>query len=196
MACAILVKCAWRMRFLWLSIFVGSLGVSVGGAEPGTDMQKACPPVLTGANEVLQQQYTDFRQAVEKGVFFRALVKHRGSPEGCRARVEASAVLLSYEFARGARLMTKRDAAIEFMDQEITGYKLKRGEAVSLLREAERDLFSPDGCGISWRNPPRKEAGLAAGHYALVYPGDVCNCQGRLTYQGGGLVTLGFRSAC
>lgn len=77
-----------------------------------------------------------------------------------------------------------------------TGDKLKRGEAVSLLREAERDLFSPDGCGISWRNPPRKEAGPAAGHYELVYPGDVCNCQGRLTYQSGGLVALGFRSAC
>lgn len=196
MACSILAKRAWPTSFTWLAVFLVSLSVEVRVAETGAAGQGTCPGTLAGAEEVLQQQYGEFRQSLEKGPFYRTLVKRLGSVQTCSARAEESAIILSYGFAGGASLTAKRDPSIEFSEQRIIVSDLGQPEAVDLLRDAERDFFSTDGCGICWQKAPEKETDPTSSAYELVYRGDVCNCQGRLIYQEGALTALVFRSAC
>lgn len=196
MACSILGERAWLTSITWLAVFLVSLSIEVGVAETGAAGQGTCPAVLVDAEETLQQQYGEFRHSLEKGPFYRTMVKRLGVAQTCSARAEEGAIILSYEFEGGASLAAKRVPSIEFSEQQITVSNLDQHEAVDLLREAERDFFSTDGCGISWRKAPMKEAGSTSDAYELVYRGDVCNCQGRLLYQEGALVALVFRSAC
>jgi hypothetical protein len=195
MACPILVN---RARCTWgagLILFFVSLSAKVGEAGPGVASPRACPKLASGSAE-LQQQYEAFRTSVEKGPFYKTALKRLGAARTCNMKVEEQTILLSYEFERGASLVTKRDPSIEFSEQRLNMNTLDQHAAVALLREAERDFFSSERCGIAWHASPQKEEGTTAGAYELVYRGDVCNCQGRLLYQKGALVTLIFRSAC
>lgn len=196
MACSILAERAWLTNITWLAVFLVSLSVEVGVAETGAAGQGMCPEILVDAEETLQQQYGEFRHSLEKGSFYRTMVKRLGVAQTCSARAEEDAIILSYGFEGGASLAAKRAPSIEFSEQRITVSDLDQDEAVNLLRETERDFFSTDGCGISWREAPMKESSSTSGTYELVYRGDVCNCQGRLMYQEGALVALVFRSAC
>lgn len=171
-------------------------GVLFEGALAGCTAaaQTACPKVLAAGASV-QKEYGELRQSIERGSLYTALVKRFGAQHTCTAKAEDRAVILSYGFKGGASLVVKRDGSIELSEQRVTGPGLDRATAVQLLRDAERDLFS-DGCGISWRDNPATESGVAPDGRDLVYRGDVCNCQGRMLMRGDALVAIVFRSAC
>lgn len=195
MACAILAERRLR-NITWLAVFLVSVSIGEGMAARGAAGQGTCPGLLVDAEEVLQQQYGEFKQSLEKGPFYKTMVKRLGLAQTCSAREEEGAIILLYGFEGGASLTAKRVPLIEFSEQRITVSNLDQQEAVDLIRETERDFFSTDGCGIAWQDAPTKEADSTSDTYELVYRGEVCNCQGRLVYQKGALVALVFRSAC
>lgn len=198
MACAILTPARRLARAASLTVGILVLLHRPGGAETASIPTKRflCPRTLPAATAKSQRLYRDFKKSVEEGPFYRAILRRRGHPKTCSARTENEAILLSYRFAHNGRLDAKRDPAIEFTEQRMTLSKLTKQEGIALLRAVERTSSGNSGCGILWNEPSTEQPGAGGGTQDIIYRGDVCNCQARLTYQDKILVAFLFRSAC
>ena len=135
------------------------------------------------------------RRAAESGPLYAALTE-RAAVASCQVRVDAGQVTLEYTFADGGALTFERNPIIEYGNQEARVAGLSAVSAVELLRQVERSLSAPDGCGIDWQDATPVESALP-GVTETAYYGETCNCQARLrTDASGGVTGIVFRSAC
>lgn len=174
-----------------LLMAVVTMTITACATVPGT-YTSPCPGTISTSEPELQQQYAEFRQSIESAPFARSL----GPPLTCAVRANGGSVRLEYEYAQGGKLEAQRDSAIEFTEQRLTRAGLSREAALILLQRTERWAFDGKECGIPWEKPPEREPGATRDSYDLAYRGTVCNCQGRLEYNGAVLTGLVFRSAC
>ena len=121
--------------------------------------------------------------------FYTALVARYGKPVSCRAEGGN----LTYTFRHGVKLISRTEVSAEISEQKVEMVRMDTASALTLMKRAEMDAYKPKGCGISWTSGEEDTSG---GAHEMVYRGDTCNCQGRLTYQGRYVVSLVLRSAC
>ena len=155
-----------------------------------------CNGDLSGASPELQNQYPSFKQRIETGPLYLALVQRGGSPRNCQHTVESGALRLSYTFPRSATLTAQIDPRIEFSEERADFHGLTNTEAKALLQRGEKHAFGKRGCGIAWQNPDTEESSTSRGVREEVYRGDVCNCQARIVYERGKISAVILRSAC
>jgi hypothetical protein len=166
--------------------------VSVAVAAGASGTPPSCPSTIAAADPEVQRAYTAFRRSVEAS----PLAWRLGRPVACAAKVEGSAIHLTYTSPVSAMLEAQRDPAIELTEQHYIERGLSQEVAVSLLQRTERWAFGARGCGIGWTQPTETEPGPTPGDRALVYRGRDCNCQGRVLYAGVTVTGVIFRSAC
>jgi hypothetical protein len=184
-----------QMRPLFIAVFIAIIVVGAGTwSDDAAATAALCPERLAGAPDALQPLYREFRQSLEDGPFYGVLFGRLGSPRKCVVQHEGEAINLSYTFAQGGLLAAQRNPSIEFTEQRLALKGLKQQESIDLLRAAESAAFSKDGCGIAWDEPVTEPKG--PGSHDIVFRGDVCNCQARVTYKNNVQVALLFRSAC
>jgi len=122
-------------------------------------------------------------------LFYKDLATRLGRPLTCKAELEGRKTTITYAFRYGARLIAMVDPSAELSEQRIEAVEMDSAKAMALLKRAERDSYRPHGCGIEWSKPD-EESG------EVVYRGDTCNCQARLTIKSKTVVALVLRSAC
>ena len=138
----------------------------------------------------------DLRRSVEAGPLYAAGVT-ASALVMCRVRLESGVMALEYEFRDGGWLHVKRDARIEYTEQEAHFASPPAEPPDALLARAQKAAFGVDGCGIDWRQPETLAVEGNSGAKDTVFRGDVCSCQARIRRDvGGRVVGLAFRSAC
>ena len=172
-------------------IAVLSLAVASGAPEAAVK-RSACPAAIGTADAALQRAYVQFKRSVESSPLARRL----GRAVSCEARADGGAIQLTYESSTGAKLVARRDPAIESTEQRLSEKRMTKKAAVALLQRTERWAFGDKGCSIAWAKPPEGGAAASRGRRELVYRGDDCNCQARLVYTGTTLTDVAFLSAC
>jgi hypothetical protein len=172
-------------------IAVLSLAVASGAPEAAVK-RSSCPATISAADPALQRTYAEFKRSVESSPLARRL----GRAMSCEARADGGAIQLTYESSTGARLVARRDPAMESTEQRWIGKGMTREAAVALLKRTERWAFGDTGCAVAWTKPPEDGAAAGGGRRELVYRGDACNCQARLVYDGTALTEVAFLSAC
>jgi hypothetical protein len=143
-------------------------------------------PFLAHAGDCAAAQ--DLQQNVTAGLFYKALVMQAGKPLSCRVDVDGAKTTITYSFKKHAELRAEVDQTIEASEQRIKT-RMPMANAIQLLKDAEKDLYPPGGCGIAWDHPQSSSG-------ETVYRGTTCNCQARVTGRGNYAVTLILRSAC
>jgi hypothetical protein len=167
----------------------------VVGFASGAEQQTCDPNAAAGVPESAKNEIRSFQQRLESGPFHRELVRRFGKPLSCSMKLDDGNVDLSYAFRGGAQLVARTNPRIEFSEQRLDFQALDAKRVMRLLREAEKDAYRPNGCGIKW-NRAEEESGEVAGSREIVYRGDVCNCQAGVFYQKNRVVALVLRSAC
>jgi hypothetical protein len=133
---------------------------------------------------------------VEKGPLFTVPAAAEGVAS-CRVRYDAAVIDLDYRFKDGDWLHVKRDARIEYTDQEARFALSPKENAEAIRAGAERAAFGPNGCGIDWRQAETQPSVDDPSTTESVFRGDVCNCQARIRRNAAGrVVGLMLRSTC
>ena len=136
------------------------------------------------------------RRSVETGPLYAAAVT-ASAVVMCRVRLESGLMSLEYHFRDGAWLHVKRDARIEYIEQEAHFASTPAEPPEALLARAEQAAFGVDGCGIDWRQPETLATEGNTGAKDTVFRGDVCSCQARIRRDAAGrVVGLALRSTC
>ena len=181
----------------WAVALVLALVPFAGSAERAKREGVPCSPrALLSLPPSRQREMADFLRRVESGPLYRELLHRTGKPATCNVTIEDTIISLYYAFRGGAQLEAKTDSSIEFSEQRAQIPGINDGEAVSVLRESEKDSFGEGGCGIDWNHPSVKEAGLGPGSREVVYRGNACNCLARTIHKPKTLVALVLSGAC
>jgi len=136
------------------------------------------------------------RSTVEKGPLYTILTT-TAPVASCRIGLDSSGIALEYTFGNGSSLNVKRDARIEYNNQEVRLASPLAEDAVAVLTRVEQSAFGPGGCDIDWGKAETQPAGNTSGSTETIYRGDTCNCQARVRKDPAGrVVGLVFRSAC
>jgi hypothetical protein len=130
-------------------------------------------------------------ERLKSSSLFRELARRFGPLTSCSLQPQGGKTRLVYVFGKRARFVVVTDPAIEYSEQQATFKPMKDESALALLKQAEIDAYGTKGCGIAW-DQPRVEPGKGE----MVYTGDVCNCQARVTRTKKGVVGLLLKSAC
>jgi hypothetical protein len=172
---------AWRSLLL-------CAGLALAACTTPRDATPGCEAAASDA--------AAWRGSVERGPLY-GTASRASRVAQCSLHQEPGVVELQYRFADGSRLRAKRDARIEYSEQEL---RLAAGAAVdapSLLGQAERAAFGEAGCGIDWHRPETRSANDEPGATDAVFRGEVCNCQARVRRDAAGrVVGLALRSTC
>lgn len=159
------------------------------GAQP--DAPRARPCLAVEQDDAV---LAELRRHVENGPFY-ALAAPGGAD--CLASRDAGAVSLDYRYADGSRLRVRRDARIEYSEQELRLAAPPAEDAAAILARAERWAFGPAGCGIDWRQPEVQPSTAAPGATEAVFRGRLCNCRARVRYDADRrVIGLALGSAC
>jgi hypothetical protein len=134
------------------------------------------------------------QEHVTAGPFYKAPVGQVGKPVSCRLDVEDGKLTLTYAFRSHMELTAFVDGATESNEQRMRMARMDMAKAITLLKAAEQDAYSPKGCGIAWDHPA--EESVKDGAHETVYRGTVCNCQARVTSRSNYVLSLVLRSAC
>jgi hypothetical protein len=115
----------------------------------------------------------------------------------CHVRDESGVMALEYRFKDGGWLHVKRDARIEYTEQEARFTLSLAEDPVAVLSLAEQKAFGVKGCGIDWQKMETQPARDDTNATETVFRGDVCNCQARIRRDAAKhVVGLTIRSAC
>ncbi|MFM2057065.1 MAG: hypothetical protein RLY71_1450 [Pseudomonadota bacterium] len=150
----------------------------------------ALPDDIIGAAAAMHRQ-------ILAGRLMRLVTAAATPPMRCRVGLTEGSVLRIDYLASDRPVMTiSHDPRIEYTEQTAQ-VRLDKGTSVlDALGEMEHLMLGTEGCRIDWQHPEHKPA-TVRGQAALIYRGDVCNCQARVTHDAQGtIVQLGFRSAC
>jgi hypothetical protein len=154
-----------------------------------------CNGDLSTAPDTVRAKEGPWRHQVEAGPLYREAESTLGPPRGCSREADPRGLRIIYAFPQGGVLHTRVSPAIEFSEQLLMLPGLDVHRARQLLQEAEVDAFGPAGCGIVWSALP-EEGKSDRGGRELAYRGETCNCQGRVVYHNGSLISILFRTAC
>lgn len=165
--------------------------------------QSAAQPALVPCNAAVgtvlpkdSASIVELRRSVEKSPLFTIQASAAGVAS-CRVHYESAVIELEYRFKNNGWLHVKRDARIEYTNQEARFGAPLAEDPVAILTAAEHAAFGPNGCGIDWQEPETKPAGDKPSETETSYHGAVCNCQARIRRDAAGRVTgLTLRSAC
>lgn len=136
------------------------------------------------------------RRSVENGPLFTIPAAAAGVAS-CHVRHDSSVIELEYRFKDGGWLHVKRDARIEYSEQEARFALSPKEDPMAILAAVERGAFGPNGCGIDWRQSETQPAADDISASESVFRGDVCNCQARIRRGStGNVIGLTLRSAC
>ncbi len=189
MACSVLA--AIRLFKMPLVMVAASLAASASG-----DGQQTCDfRSPAGVPEAAKKEIREYEQGLQQGPFYRELARRFGKPLSCSIEFDGRQANFSYVFA-GGRLTARINPAIEFSEQRLDCPPMETKDALRLLKAAEKDAFTPDGCGIRWNRPKTGSSGEIAGAREMVYRGDTCNCKAQLFYQRNLVVAMILKSAC
>jgi hypothetical protein len=143
-----------------------------------------------------QKAVQDLSRRVETGPFYKELVRRTRKAGSCQVALDDQNIVLSYAFDGTARIEAKITPGIEFSEERLEMRDMTENLAIQLLKETETHFFGRMRCGMNWKQPAQEISGQQPGLREVVYRGDVCNCQARMTYDGQFVVSLVFRSAC
>jgi hypothetical protein len=163
-----------------------------GAHEPARAGDVSCAPPAAAAPS-LAAAFPALKQAAEKSAFFSWANKHFGAPTACEASIDHDSVVISYAFAKSAKLTTRSNPASELNVQRLELPDAAGVDAEPLLRAQEKSSAGQDGCGIDW-SKPRRATGPSGP--ATTFVGDVCNCQARIEMNSGNVRALELKSAC
>jgi hypothetical protein len=149
------------------------------------------------SSKVADRTIRDLQRQVTAGTFYKELLVEFGKPLTCTVDSDDGGTSLTYSFGDNGRLIARIDPSAELSEQrvELDREFMDSAKAISLLKTAELDAYPPHGCGIVWTNG-EEESPASMGTRQVVYRGNACNCQARLTYKGKGVIALVLRSAC
>jgi hypothetical protein len=151
----------------------------------------ACSKAPSAAKANVRQ----LQQHLSAGPFYRAMTARHGKPRTCTVEMDGGKTSMSYLFRGGARVSAKVDPAVEYSEERADVERMDPAKAMTLLKDAERYAYRPNGCGMKWTDP-EEERSATAGLRDVIYRGGACNCQARLTYAGNYVVALVLRTAC
>jgi hypothetical protein len=137
----------------------------------------------------------ELQQHLSGGPFYRAMAARHGKPRSCTVELDGGKTSMLYLFRGGARVSARVDPAVEYSEERADIGRMNSDQAMTLLKEAERYAYRPEGCGMQWTNP-EEERSATAGAREVIYRGSTCNCQARLTYTGNYVIALVLRSTC
>lgn len=181
-----------RWRALSLVVVLGMFA----GAANGTDRPLGPCSGFNEFPEARQKEARDLRLRVRSGPFYQEMVRRLGKPATCKVDLDGDNLSVSYGFKDDGRLEARTNPKIEFSEQSMRVHGINSRQALTLLKQSERDAFGKDGCGIDWSHPAEDSPGESAGSREVSYRGKNCNCQGRILYKGKSIVGLILRSAC
>ena len=156
--------------------------------------QTKCAPLQASQANLTTAQKLEQQSA--RSAFYRELARRYGRPLSCSLNLEAGNISVAYTFRHHAGLVATTNPSIEFSDQTLVLPGMSVEKATDLLKGAEKESYTPHGCGISWDKPDSDGPGAKAGTREVVYRGDTCNCQARLLYEKNSVVMLILRSSC
>lgn len=137
------------------------------------------------------------KQAIETSPFYTIPAASKGLPS-CDLRFNPDGEMeLEYHFLDGNWLQVKRNARIEYTEQNVRLNLLLPEQPETILARAEQSAFGTNGCGIDWQQSETQLAEDDRNVTETLFRGDVCNCQARIRRNAYGRV-VGFmlRSAC
>ncbi|HME69418.1 MAG TPA: hypothetical protein VKM54_06065 [Myxococcota bacterium] len=158
--------------------------------------QAACPTAAPGATGAGKPEAQSLPQRLEAGPFYREMVRRFGKPLSCKLASSDGNVSVTYGFRGDAVLTGRTNEPIESSEQKIELPRMARTKAIALLKAGEKDSYAPDGCGIDWEQPEEEADTRDPASRDVIYRGDTCNCQARLKYRKGWVVSLILKSAC
>ena len=180
---------------IWLAACSGT------PASNATTTAESSPASCTVVEGKPSPQEAATAEALQRNIETSPLYTIPASTTGlaaCRVRYQPDGVIaLEYQFRKGGWLHVKRDARIEYTEQNARFTLTSKEQPQAILARAERAAFGGNGCGIDWRQPETQPAEDDASITETVFRGDVCNCQARFRRDADGHV-VGFmlRSAC
>jgi hypothetical protein len=181
-------------RVAWACLALGAriVGCAARGAQPS-----AAAASCAGASAAS----ADLRGRVEASPLYRYLAGHHGPlTPACDGEAldgtQAAGAQVDYRAHDGAALVVRSDPRIEYFDARLVTPGMNEATALALLEEEELFAVGPSGCGIVWSAPAETTEGGIAGSREVVYRGDACNCQARVTFTGDSVVAAAFRIAC
>lgn len=150
-------------------------------------------PTCTGADAAVAAAL--WRQVKEFPTY--ALLRQRlGVPSSCSVSHVESRQSIVLQFARGGSLTLSSDSTLESSSLRAllpASAKLKRSQALRVLRATERQLAAPEGCGVAW---PKLTRQPSLGTTDAEAEGTHCNCKARLGAERQHIVRLDFSLAC
>ena len=158
------------------------------------------PPPCVAAGEALSPPDVEgvaaLRRGVEMGPLYTTQATRAGVA-GCRISRESGVIALEYRFRDGGWLRVKRDARIEYTDQETRFVVPPAEPPLAILTRAEQVAFGAKGCGIDWQHAETQPVEGDPAAVDTIFRGDVCNCQARIRNDAAGRVaSLILRSTC
>lgn len=137
------------------------------------------------------------KESIETSPFYRIPAASKGLPS-CDLRFYPDGEMeLEYHFLDDNWLQVKRNARIEYTEQNVRLNLQLAEQPETILARAEQSTFGPNGCGIDWQQSETQLAKDDRNVTETIFRGDVCNCQARIRRNAYGRV-VGFmlRSAC
>ena len=188
------------IRFvLCSSIFLAACS---GNQAPGSNNGKAgisnsCTVMAGKPSSQEAALATALKQAIETSPFYKIPLDIKGLPSCALRFYPDGEIVLEYHFLDGNWLQVKRNARIEYTEQNVRLNLVLPEQPETILAHAEQSAFGPNGCGIDWQQSETQLAKDDRNVTETVFRGDVCNCQARIRRNAYGHV-VGFllRSAC
>src|SRR5579864_9707315 len=190
MACSVLGFV--RLWTTALALVVAPLAGLASAAQP----QDCSPKHPGGIASTTEPEIRNLQERLKAGPFYRELLLQFGKPVSCSLELDDGRIGLTYVFRGRMQFVARIDRKIEFSEQRVQVRRMETTKAIALLKEAERDAYRPNGCGIAWDHAAEESSAGPAGSREAVYRGTTCNCQARVTYQNNYAVSLVLRSAC
>lgn len=157
------------------------LAVLLGAASAASAAVPAIAPCVVAGEPPSAEDLRDARH-LQRSIEANPLFLKPASVSrvrGCTANFESSGrFVLDYRFRGKQSLRVERDTAIEYLAIKST-FLLPAGElAESLLTQAERSSFGPNGCGLDMEHADTHPVQYEKQLNETVYQGNVCNCRG------------------
>lgn len=171
-----------RRRLSSGSAFQVLMLVAVLGVAPGASAAvPAVAPCAVAGEAPSADDLRDARhlqQSIEANPLFLKPAS-MSRVRGCTATFESSGrFVLDYQFRGKQSLRVERDTAIEYLAIKST-FRLPPGElAESILTQAERSSFGPNGCGLDMQHADTHPVQYEKQLNETAYQGNVCNCRG------------------
>jgi hypothetical protein len=136
----------------------------------------------------------EFRESVRKSGLYSLMFPARAVlPE---VREQEGIIVVEFKGTNGNTLSATRTPSIESTKLRAT-FKtgmIDKAAAIKSLKRTERELFTPNGCGINWNSPSSRAAGNAT---VTTFVGSACNCKAVISQKPGGVIDgLVLSSAC